>query len=332
MKKIKWGILSTAKIAREKVIPAMQKSAYNEVIAIASRNEEQAKTTAELLKIPAAYASYEQLLNDQEVDAVYIPLPNHLHVEWAIKALNAGKHVLCEKPVGVSAADAERLLKAAQANSNLKVMEAFMYRFHPQWQHVKKLLDDKRVGELKTIQSFFSYYNVDMNNIRNRKDAAGGGMMDIGCYCVSWSRWLFENEPETVLGVIEYDPQSQTDRMASGILQFSSGISTFTCSTQLMPYQRVNIVGTEGRVEIEIPVNAPPERSTKVWLHTKAGTEEFIFDAIDQYTIQADLFSQAILNDTSLPISLQDSIDNMKVIEAVFKSAEKKIVWKIFNP
>ena len=327
MKKVGWGILSTAKIGREKVIPAMQKSNYCEVISIASRKDEQAQVTAKLLNIPNAYGSYEQLLNDGEVDAMYIPLPNHLHVEWAIKALNAGKHVLCEKPVGVSSADAERLLKASLQNPNLKVMEAFMYRFHPQWQQVKKLIHDGRIGELKTIQSLFSYYNIDMNNIRNRKDAAGGGMMDIGCYCVSWSRWLFEQEPERVVGIIDRDPHSQTDRIASGILQFASGTSTFTCSTQLMPYQRVNILGTDARIEIEIPVNAPPDKSTRIWLHAKNGTEEFGFEAIDQYTIQCDLFSQAILNDTPLPITLQDSVNNMKVIEAVFESAEKN-GWK----
>jgi predicted dehydrogenase len=323
MKKVRWGILSTAKIGREKVIPAMQKGKYCDIVAIASRNQEQADAVAKFLQIPTAYGSYEQLLSDPEIDAIYIPLPNHLHVEWAINALNAGKHVLCEKPVAFSSAEAERLLKASQTKPQLKVMEAFMYRFHPQWQHVKKLVDDGAIGELKTIQSFFSYHNVDMNNIRNRKDAAGGGMMDIGCYCISWSRLLFGQEPERVVGIIEYNPESQTDRIASAMLQFGSGTSSFTCSTQLMPYQRVNILGTNARVEIEIPVNAPPDKSTRVWLHAKTGTEEFVFDPVDQYTVQGDIFSQAILNNRNLPITLQDSINNMKVIEAVFESASK---------
>jgi len=323
MRKVQWGILGTAKIAREKVIPAMQKSAYCELVAIASRNEEQAQSIAKLLNIPKAYGSYEELLNDSSIDAIYIPLPNHIHVEWAIKALNAGKHVMCEKPVGVSSSDAEKLLKLAQEKPHLKVMEAFMYRFHPQWVYVKELVDNGKIGELKTIQSFISYYNVDMNNIRNRKDAAGGAMRDIGCYCVSWSRLLFGKEPERVFGIVEYDPQSETDRLSSGILQFSSGISTFTCSTQLTPYQRVNILGTEARIEIEIPVNAPPDRSTKVWIHTKTGSEEVVFEATDQYTLQGDLFSQAILNNSDVPISLEDSINNMRVIEAVFESSEK---------
>jgi predicted dehydrogenase len=331
MRKVRWGILSTAKIAREKVIPAMQKGEYCEVVAIASRNEEQAQSVAKLLNIPKGYSSYEELLNDSSIEAIYIPLPNHLHVEWAIKALNAGKHVLCEKPIAFSSSEAGRLLKVSGENPQLKVMEAFMYRFHPQWLYVKKLVDNGRIGELKTIQSFFSYYNVDMNNIRNRKDAAGGAMMDIGCYCISWSRLLFGKEPERVLGIVEYDPQSQTDRLSSGILQFSSGISTFTCSTQLAPYQRVNILGAEARIEIEIPVNAPPDKSTKVWVHSKTGSEKVVFDAIDQYTIQGDLFSQAILNNTVVPITLEDSINNMSVIEAVFESSAQNC-WKKFIP
>jgi predicted dehydrogenase len=322
MRKVQWGILGTAKIAREKVVPAMRKSAYCEIVGIASRNEEQAQSVARLLNVPKAYGSYEALLNDDRIDAIYIPLPNHMHVEWSIKALNAGKHVLCEKPIGVSSSDAEKLLKAAQEKPHLKAMEAFMYRFHPQWVYVKSLVDNGKIGELKTIQSFFSYYNVDMNNIRNRKDAAGGAMRDIGCYCISWSRLLFGKEPERVFGMVEYDPQSETDRLSSGILQFSSGVSTFTCSTQLTPYQRVNILGTEGRIEIEIPVNAPPDRSTKVWIHTKTGSEEAVFEAVDQYTVQGDLFSQAILNNSDVPITLEDSINNMRVIEAVFESSE----------
>jgi predicted dehydrogenase len=323
MRKVQWGILGTAKIAREKVIPAMQKSAYCELVGIASRNEEQAQSIAKLLNVPKAYSSYEALLNDSSIDAIYIPLPNHMHVEWSIKALNAGKHVMCEKPIGVSSSDAEKLQKLAREKPHLKAMEAFMYRFHPQWVYVKELVDNGKIGELKTIQSFFSYYNVDMNNIRNRKDAAGGAMRDIGCYCVSWSRLLFGKEPERAFGMVEYDPQSETDRLSSGILQFSSGISTFTCSTQLTPYQRVNILGTEARIEIEIPVNAPHDRSTKVWIHTKTGSEEVVFEAIDQYTLQGDLFSQAILNNSDVPISLEDSINNMRVIEAVFESSEK---------
>jgi predicted dehydrogenase len=196
-----------------------------------------------------------------------------------------------------------------------------MYRFHPQWQRTKQLVQQGAVGELKHIQSHFSYFNNDASNIRNKKDIGGGGMMDIGCYCVSLARLIFDAEPEKVLGNVEFDPVLQTDRMASGILQFSNGTSSFTCSTQLTPYQRVHILGTTGGIEIEIPFNAPPNLPTRIWLHTKTGTEEMVFDAVDQYTLQGDAFSKAIVENTSVPTSIQDAVNNMVVIEAVFKSA-----------
>jgi predicted dehydrogenase len=327
MKKVRWGILSTAKIGREKVIPAMQAGKLCEVVALASRNKEQGKLMAEQLNIPVVYNSYDQLLNDPQIDAVYIPLPNHLHVEWAIKSLKADKHVLCEKPIGLSAAEAKQLLETARKKPQLKIMEAFMYRFHPQWQQAKKMVNDGKIGKLKTIQSFFSYFNIDPNNIRNQKDMGGGGMMDIGCYCISISRFIFGDEPLRVLADVEYDPVLHTDHIASGILDFSGGTATFTCSTQLVPYQRVNIMGIRGRIEIEIPFNAPTNKPTRIWLHTKDNTEEIVFDTADQYTLQCDQFSKAILNNEPVPTPLEDAVNNMKVIEAVFESArEKKFV------
>jgi predicted dehydrogenase len=324
MKKIRWGILSTAKIGREKVIPAMQAGQLCEVTAIASRDKEQGMTVAKALHIPVVYGSYEELLNDPQIDAVYIPLPNHLHVEWAIKSLQAGKHVLCEKPIGLSSTQAVQLLLVAQEYPQLKVMEAFMYRFHPQWKEAKKMVTDGLIGDLKTIQSFFSYYNIDPNNIRNKKDAGGGGMMDIGCYCVSLSRFIFGHEPISVSGTVEFDPVLQTDHIASGILDFGNGTATFTCSTQLTPYQRVNILGTEGRIEIEIPFNAPTDGPTRLWLHTKVGTREIVFDTVNQYTLQGDVFANAILNNEPVPTPLEDAVNNMKVIEAVFESAKDR--------
>ncbi|MDB5199348.1 MAG: dehydrogenase [Chitinophagaceae bacterium] len=327
MNKVRWGIISTAKIAREKVIPAIQKGSYCDVVAIASRNIEDAKKVAKVLNIEKVYGTYEELLNDAAIDAIYIPLPNHMHIEWAKKAIEANKHVLCEKPLGLSVSEAKALREVAKQKPHLKVMEAFMYRFHPQWQHAKKLVSDDTIGELKTVQSFFSYYNIDVNNIRNQKDAGGGGMMDIGCYCISFARFLFDKEPARALGLVEYDPGSQTDRIASGMLDFLSGTSTFTCSTQLMPYQRVNILGTEGRIEVEIPVNAPPDKSTRIWLHLKSGTEEIVFEAVDQYTLQGDAFSKAILDDAPVPFDLEDAVNNMKVIEAIFKSSHDNS-WK----
>jgi predicted dehydrogenase len=321
MNKVRWGILSTAKIGREKVIPGMQAGKYCDIVAIASRDLERANAVAKSLNIHKVLDSYEALISDPEIDAVYIPLPNHLHVEWAIKALEANKHVLCEKPIGLASAEVQQLLDASKERPHLKVMEAFMYRFHPQWQHAKKLVADGKVGELKTIHSFFSYYNIDPNNIRNKKDAGGGGIMDIGCYCISLSRFIFNAEPTRVFGMAEYNPDTQTDRLASGILDFSTGTSTFTCSTQLMPYQRVNILGTEGRIEIEIPFNAPPDKATGLWLHTKSGSEKIRFDAVDQYTIQGDMFSKAIIDNTTVPTPLEDALSNMKVIEGIFQSS-----------
>lgn len=320
--KIRWGILSTAKIGVVKVIPAMQQGKYCEITAISSRDLNEAKRVANSLGIPKAYGSYEELLSDSDIDAVYIPLPNHLHVDWAIKALEAGKHVLLEKPVGLSSKEAEKLIEASKGKPELKVMEAFMYRHHPQWQKAKKLVDEGAIGKLKSIQTFFSYYNTDPTNIRQNPDFGGGGLMDIGCYCISLSRFIFAEEPKRVNGLVEFDPNFKTDRMASGILDFPGGTSTFTCSTQIVPFQRVNIFGDKGGIEIEIPFNAPPDKPTKLWLHTSEKKEEISFDICDQYTIQGDLFSKAILNNAEVPTPLEDALNNMLVIEAVFMSSE----------
>ena len=320
--KIRWGILSTAKIGVVKVIPAMQQGQYCDIAAISSRDLNEAKRVALTLGIPKAYGSYEDLLSDSEIDAVYIPLPNHLHVEWAIKAMEAGKHVLLEKPVGLSSKQAGSLIQVSKRKPQLKIMEAFMYRHHPQWRKAKKMVEDGHIGKLKTIQSIFSYYNTDPNNIRQNPDFGGGGLMDIGCYCISLSRFIFGKEHKRVNGLLDFDPIFKTDRMASGTLDFSTGTSTFTCSTQLIPFQRVNIFGEKGAIEIEIPFNAPPDKPTRLWLNTTEKTEEITFDICDQYTIQGDLFSKAILDNVQVPTPIEDALNNMLVIEAVFKSSE----------
>jgi predicted dehydrogenase len=326
MHKVRWGVLSTAKIGTQKVLPAMQRGRYCEVVAIASRNLQVAQETAEQLRIPKAYGSYEALLADPEIDAIYNPLPNHLHVPWSIKAIEAGKHMLCEKPIALSAAQAQELLDVAKQRPHLKVMEAFMYRHHPQWRRAKQIVDTGGVGELRTIHSFFSFYNDDPTNIRNIADIGGGGLMDIGCYNISLSRFIFDAEPTRVIGIVEYDPQFNTDRLASGILDFGRGTATFTCSTQLTPYQRVNIYGTEGRVEIEIPLNAPSNRPCRMWHQRGSEVEEIVLEVCDQYTIQGDLFSEAVLNDTPVPTPLEDAVANMQVIEALVASATSG-VW-----
>ncbi|MBC8054287.1 MAG: Gfo/Idh/MocA family oxidoreductase [Sphingobacteriaceae bacterium] len=326
MKKVSWGILSTATIGLQKVIPAMQAGEYCEINAIASRNLSQAQSAAKLLNIPKAYGSYESLLNDTSIDAVYIPLPNNLHIPWTVKALQAGKHVLCEKPVGLSAKEAAELIETASAYPNLKVMEAFMYRFHPQWQFVKKLADDGSIGTIKTIQAIFSYFNIDPQDIRNKKEAGGGGLMDIGCYCISQSRFVLGKEPLRVQGLIDYDEVTGVDRMASAMMDFGTSTSSFTCSTQLAPFQNFRIFGTKGLIEIEIPVNIPPDKKTRIWVEINGKREEFLFEPHNQYTLQGDLFSKAIMDNSPVPTSLQDALYNMKVIEAI-KESDAKGVW-----
>lgn len=323
MRKVRWGQLSTANIGLKKVLPGMKQAAHVELVGIASRNLDAARAAAKQLKIPQAYGSYEELLADPEIDAVYNPLPNHLHVPWSIKALEAGKHVLCEKPIALSAAEAQTLMDAAIKFPHLKVMEAFMYRHHPQWQKAKQLVNDGRIGELRTIQSFFSYYNDDPNNIRNMADIGGGGLMDIGCYNISLSRFIFDAEPQRVVGIVEYDPKLKTDRLASGMLDFRRGTATFTCSTQLAGYQRVNIFGTNGRIEIEIPFNAPPNQPCKMWHQHNGKIQEIHLPTTDQYTVQGELMSLAILNDTPAPTPIEDAVQNMRVLEAIVASARE---------
>src|SRR6266852_2985829 len=322
MPKLRWGVLGVASIAVQKGIPAMQRGKDSQITAIASRNLAKARKAARNLKIPKAYGSYEELLADPEIDAIYNPLPNHLHVPWSIKALQVGKHVLCEKPIALTSAEGQRLVDVARQYPHLKVMEAFMYRFHPQWQRARQLVLEGDIGELRTIQSFFSYYLDDPNNIRNRDDVGGGGMLDIGCYTVSLARFIFGAEPNHVFGTVEFDPQLKIDRLASSILDFGRGTSTFTCATQLVSYQRVNIFGTTGRVEIEIPFNAPANRPCKILYQHGDETEEIQVEACNQYTLQGAPFSQAVLNNSDVPTPIEDAVANMKVIEAVFQSAK----------
>jgi predicted dehydrogenase len=324
-RRIRWGVLSTANIGLKKVLPAMQRGQYSSVAAIASRDLGRAKKAAAALGIPVAYGSYEELLSDPSIDAIYNPLPNQLHVRWTIKAAEAGKHVLCEKPLGLSAAEAETLL-AVRSRTRVKIGEAFMIRSFPQWIRLRQLLDEGRIGELRSIAGFFSYFNVNPDNIRNRADIGGGALMDIGCYLIHASRYAFEQEPTRVVSLIDRDPQMQTDRLTSAILEFPRGHSVFTCSTQLIPYQRIHFFGTRGRIEIEIPVNAPPDRPTRIFIDSTgdlsgSGIATETFPACDQYTLQGDAFSRAILDDTEVPVSVEDSIANMAVIDAVFNSA-----------
>ena len=324
--KLRWGVLSTAAIGLRKVIPAMQLGELTQVTAIASRDRAKAEEPARNLGIEKIYGSYEELLAAPDIDAIYNPLPNHLHVPWTIKAAEAGKHVLCEKPLSLTVAEARTLLEI-QARTGVKIGEAFMVRTHPQWLRTRELIATGRIGNIRSIQGFFSYHNVNPANIRNIPEYGGGGLMDIGCYPINISRFLFAEEPLRVMGLLERDPEMKTDRLTSALLEFPSGQSVFTCSTQLVPYQRVNVFGTTGRIEIEIPFNAPNDRPSRIFIDDGrdlfgGGITTETFPTCDQYTIQGDAFSRAVLENTAVPVPLEDAINNMAVIEAIFRSAE----------
>jgi predicted dehydrogenase len=325
MKKVRWGVISTANIGVVKVIPAMQRGQLSEVTAIASRHRDKADAAARALGIPKAYGSYEALLEDPEVDAVYNPTPNHLHAPWSIRAIQAGKHVLVEKPVALDAAEAVSLQREAARHPRIKVMEAFMYRFHPQWVRAKALVDEGAIGELRTIQTFFSYYGDDPTNVRNQKDlGGGGGLMDIGCYPISLSRWIWGEEPARVIGTVEVHPSFGVDVLASGLMEFGRGTATFTVGTLITPFQRVTVFGTEGYVEIEIPFNALPNGPHKLWHKRGQTMTTHEVGHHDQYTTQGDLLSRAILDDAPVPTPLHDAVANMRVIDAMLKSANEK--------
>jgi predicted dehydrogenase len=321
MSKVRWGVLSTSHFSNNTVLPAMQKGEYCSIQAIASRRLESARAVAAQLNIPKAYGSYEELLADPEIEAVYIPLPNHLHVPWSIKALQAGKHVLCEKPIALDAAQAQELLQEAARHPGLKVMEAFMYRHHPQWHKVLEIIHNGDIGEIQTIHSFFSYYNTDLTNIRNQEGVGGGGLLDIGCYNISISRLCYGQEPRRIMGWLENDPQFKVDRLASGILEFEGGTATFTCTTQAASFQRAQVFGTRGWIEVELPFNPIPEQPARIQVKRGEQLEQMAFELCNHYTIQGDLFSRAVLDNTPVPTPLEDAHANMKVIDAVFASA-----------
>lgn len=322
MKRLRFGIISTADIGMNKVTPAIAAAENCEVIAVASRDGERAQAAARQLEIPRAYDTYEGILADPDVDAVYIPLPNHLHAEWAIAAAEAGKHVLCEKPLAMSATQAREIVDACRAE-DVVLMEAFMYRLHPSWTHAVDLVRKGVIGDLVAVQSWFSYFNDDPANIRNIAEYGGGALMDIGCYCINLSRMLFDAEPTEVHALVRRDSQSGVDVTTSAVLNFDDGHATFTCSTRAEPDQRVSIVGTRGRIEIEIPFNIPPDRPTRVALiaggdpPVAPDVETLTFEPRNAYTAQAEAFAAAVLDGTPPPVSNEDSIANMEVIDLI---------------
>ncbi len=326
MRKVKWGVLGVAKIGVEKVIPAMQRGEVSHIAAIASRDLGKARAAADKLGIERAFGSYEDLLADAEIEAVYNPLPNELHVPWTLRALAAGKHVLCEKPIALDAKEARPLIDARDRSGKL-VAEAFMVRHHPQWRRARELARDGSIGELRAIQTFFSYRLLDPANVRNRPPG-GGGLYDIGCYAILTARYIFAAEPTRVVATIDRDPNFQTDRLASAILEFPNGrCLTFTVGTQLSAHQRVTIVGDAGRIEVLIPFNAPPERPAEIVIDTGAdliggGRRVEQFATCDQYTLQGDAFSRAIQDGSPLEFGIEDAVANMRVIDALFRSAK----------
>ena len=321
---LRWGIVSTADIGMRKVIPGIRTAARCEVVAIASRDRARAEAAASELAIGRAHGSYEDLLADPDVDAVYIPLPNHLHAEWTIAAARAGKHVLCEKPLAMTAADAERMIEACQAEG-VHLMEAFMYRLHPTWEAVRELVASGRIGELRAVQSWFSYFNDDPANIRNIPEAGGGALYDIGCYSVSLSRMLFGREPVRIQGSVTRDPDMGIDVLTSGILDFPGGVATFTCSIRAEPDQRVYVYGTRGWISVEIPFNIPPDLPTRVFVTSggeppvRPDTEVLTFEPADPYAVQAERFAATVLDGAPVPIPPGDAVGNLRVIEELFR-------------
>jgi len=325
MAELRWGILSTAGIAREKVIPGIQGADRCRIVAIASRDAARAIEVAREAGIPTAHGSYEALLADPTVDAVYIPLPNHLHVEWTIAAARAGKHILCEKPLALTSEDAERMIEVAD-REGVRLMEAFMYRLHPSWAAVRELVASGRIGKLVAVQSWYSYFNDDPTNIRNIGEFGGGALFDIGCYCVNLSRMLFGGEPARVEASILRDPRSGVDIVTGGLLEFVDGVASFTCSTRAEDDQRVHVYGTDGRISIGIPFNIPPDRPTQIFV-THGGqppvnpaTETITFETADPYSVEAAAFAAAILDGGPTPLPPQDAVANLRVIERLFRA------------
>ncbi len=322
-RQVRWGVLGAARIATVKVIPAMNRCTSARVTAIASRSLEKARAAAEPLGVAQAYGSYEELLEDPEIDAIYNPLPNHLHVPWSLKAAAAGKHVLCEKPIGMNATECRQLMEARDT-FGVKIGEAFMVRSHPQWLRARELVQGGTLGELRAAMTAFSYNNQNPENIRNIPAYGGGALMDIGCYAIQISRWMFGAEPTAVQSALDRDPVMGTDRLTSAVLTFASGHAIFTCSTQLIPYQKVQLLLTGGRVEVEVPFNAPPDQPSRIVVSTPAGQTTEEFPACDQYTLQGDAFSRAILDGTEVPTPLEDALGNMTVMDRIFANAASK--------
>ena len=332
---LRWGVLGVANIAVRQVIPAMQHSPQCRIEAIASRDLAKAEAAARSLGIPRAYGSYQALLADAAIDAIYIPLPNHLHVPWTIRAAEAGKHVLCEKPIACSAAEARELL-AVRDRTGVVIGEAFMVRTHPQWTKVRELVAAGRIGELQLVTSIFSYFRRDPDDVRSHPEWGGGVLLDIGCYPVTLSRWLFGSEPDEVAAVLERDPEFKVDRLVSALLRFPAGQASFTVGGQAVPFQRMQLFGTRGRIEVEIPFNAPPGHRCRILLDDGrdllgTGVETITVEAADQYRLQGERFGDAVRGRGPVPVPVEDAVANMAVLDALFRAADSGR-WERLRP
>jgi predicted dehydrogenase len=326
MQPVVWGVLSRSAHYKRRVHPGVAKSPVMEIRAIASRSPEGAVAAAREFGIPAAYGSYEALLADPEIEAVYIPLPNHLHAAWVRKAADAGKHVLCEKPFAMDAREAEQAIRYAESKGVL-VMEAFMYRFHPQWQRVLEIVRSGEIGQVHSIHAFFAFTQKDPANIRNILAVGGGAIPDIGCYAVSCARYLLGREPTRVVSLIQRDPAFGTDILSSALLDFGTARATFTVGTQSQPAQRVDAVGTAGEITLHLPFNAWTDVPLEVTVTTPVGRRTIRTAVADQYVAMFEAFSRAVRSGAPVPTPPQDAIDNMKVLDALFRS-EKSGGWE----
>lgn len=325
MNPIRWGVLSTSSFAEEKFLPGLQKSPLIEVAAVASRNLERAGDFARRNQIPVAYGSYEDLLADPTIEVIYNPLPNDLHVAWTLRAADAGKHVMCEKPMGMTAAELDALLPYA---SKVHIAEAFMVRFHPQWTETRDLVRSGSLGRISHMHVAFGYNNTDAANIRNIVSSGGGSLYDIGCYAVVAARWFLEAEPVRVAAVCDVDPVFGTDRLTSALMDFGGGRTcTFAVSTQSVNHQRVHVFGTAGRLEITIPFNQPLDDEVTYLTHDGASVDgldatRHVVAVNDQYTSQGEAFSRRVRNEEPTDGPLRDAMANMAIIDAIFRSAK----------
>lgn len=316
MQKLKIGILGTSNHYLKRIVLPLQETKYCESYAVGSRNIEKAEQMAKAFSLPMWFGSYQAVIDCTEVDMIYIPLPNHLHREWVIKALEAGKPVLCEKPLGLDAAEAEEMIEKSR-ETGVPLMEGFMYRFHPQWQHALNIVRTNQMGSIQYIHTSFSYNNPDPANIRNQPALGGGALMDIGCYAISVPRFILGREPRRVMSLISKHPEFATDRLTSGVLDFNGPRATFTVSTTAQPFQVVDIVGSSGSITIHIPFNTFTDVPSRITISDGLGQREVKFKASNAYGLMFDAFAQAVLERKPLPVFGLDAINNMKVIDAI---------------